>query len=325
MSLLSFLRKNKQESASDDSAFYSRAEEESKAVRSRKRRATAQGAKGDAPVDPVLPEKKRARRRLIGAIALVLAAIIGLPMILDSEPKTVADDITIQIPSKDKPVAAPASPPAGSGTDSTVSATSSLDPKEEVIESTDSGANAKPASPKAESPRVALATPSTPAKKTADEKPVADSNKPAQDKPHAPALAKADTKLDTKADIKPEPKQQPKPVEKLTDKPADKNADKAAEAARAKALLEGKPDPTAAEKKSSKFVIQVAALATKEKVNELQTRLKDAGIHSYTQKVATEAGDRTRIRVGPFANKDEAERIRAKIVKLGLNGTLVPA
>jgi DedD protein len=323
MSLLSFLRKNKQESTSDDSAFYSRAEEESKAVRSRKRRATTQGAKGDAPVDPVLPEKKRARRRLIGAVALVLAAIIGLPMILDSEPKPVADDIAIQIPSKDKPVAAPASRPAASGTDSTVSATSSLDPKEEVMESIDSAGDAKPASPKAEAPRVALATPSTPATKSAEDKHAADSNKLAQDK--APALAKADTKLDTKADVKPEPKQQPKPVEKITDKPADKNADKAAEAARAKALLEGKPDPTAAEKKSSKFVIQVAALATKEKVNELQTKLKDAGIHSYTQKVATDAGDRTRIRVGPFANKDEAEKIRAKIVKLGLNGTLVPA
>lgn len=311
MSLLSFLRKNKQESTSDDSAFYSRAEEESKAVRSRKRRSATQGAKGDAPVDPVLPEKKRARRRLIGAVALVLAAVIGLPMLLESEPKPVADDIAIQIPSKDKPVAAPASRPAGSGTDSTVSATSSLDPKEEVVESADSAADAKSASPKAEAPRVALATPSTPAKKTAEDKQAEDSDK----------LAKADTKVD----IKPEPKPQPGPVEKLTDKPAEKNADKAAEAARAKALLEGKPDPTAAEKKSSKFVIQVAALATKEKVNELQTRLKDAGIHSYTQKVVTEAGDRTRIRVGPFANKDEAERIRAKIVKLGLNGTLVPA
>jgi DedD protein len=315
MSLLSFLRKNKQESTSDDSAFYSRAEEESKAVRSRKRRSATQGAKGDAPVDPVLPEKKRARRRLIGAVALVLAAIIGLPMLLESEPKPVADDIAIQIPSKDKPVVAPASRPAGSGTDSTVSATSSLDPKEEVVESADSAADAKSASPKAETPRVALATPSTPAKKTVEDKQAEDSDK----------LAKADTKSDTKVDIKPEPKPQPRPVEKLTEKPAEKNADKAAEAARAKALLEGKPDPTAAEKKSSKFVIQVAALATKEKVNELQTRLKDAGIHSYTQKVATEAGDRTRIRVGPFANKEEAERIRAKIVKLGLNGTLVPA
>jgi DedD protein len=53
--------------------------------------------------------------------------------------------------------------------------------------------------------------------------------------------------------------------------------------------------------------------------------LKDAGIHSYTQKVATESGERIRIRVGPFASKEEADRMRTKIVRLGLNGTLIPA
>ncbi|MFD2272916.1 hypothetical protein ACFS07_22085 [Undibacterium arcticum] len=36
-------------------------------------------------------------------MALVLAVVIGLPMILDSEPKPLADDIAIEIPSKDKP------------------------------------------------------------------------------------------------------------------------------------------------------------------------------------------------------------------------------
>lgn len=69
----------------------------------------------------------------------------------------------------------------------------------------------------------------------------------------------------------------------------------------------------------------MAALATKEKVDELQTKLKGAGIKSYTQKLATASGQRIRIRVGPFGSKDEAEKVRARIVKLGLNGTLVPA
>ena len=40
----------------------------------------------EEPIDPMLPEKQRARRRLIGATALVLAAIIGLPMIFDADP-----------------------------------------------------------------------------------------------------------------------------------------------------------------------------------------------------------------------------------------------
>jgi DedD protein len=52
----------------------------------------------DARSDPMLPEKRRAHRRLIGALALVVAAIVGLPMILDSQPKPTVTDISIQIP-----------------------------------------------------------------------------------------------------------------------------------------------------------------------------------------------------------------------------------
>jgi DedD protein len=52
----------------------------------------------------MLPEKQRARRRLIGATALVLAAIIGLPMIFDADPnKPLADDVETQIPDKVSP------------------------------------------------------------------------------------------------------------------------------------------------------------------------------------------------------------------------------
>ena len=89
-------------------------------------------------------------------------------------------------------------------------------------------------------------------------------------------------------------------------------------------MLNGKPDPQDVKKNVERFVIQVAALATKEKVDELRNRLKNAGIRTYTQKVATASGDRTRIRVGPFASKEEAEKVRARIIKLGLNGVLVP-
>jgi DedD protein len=45
--------------------------------------------------------KKRARRRLIGAIVLVAAVAAVLPMVLDSEPKATSQDINIQIPSPD--------------------------------------------------------------------------------------------------------------------------------------------------------------------------------------------------------------------------------
>lgn len=43
------------------------------------------------------PEQQRARHRLIGAAVLVLIAVVGLPRILDSKPKSVNNDIAVNI------------------------------------------------------------------------------------------------------------------------------------------------------------------------------------------------------------------------------------
>ncbi|QWE15767.1 SPOR domain-containing protein [Polynucleobacter sp. AP-Nino-20-G2] len=43
------------------------------------------------------PEQQRARHRLIGAGVLVLIAVVGLPRILDSKPKSVNNDIAVNI------------------------------------------------------------------------------------------------------------------------------------------------------------------------------------------------------------------------------------
>jgi DedD protein len=51
--------------------------------------------------DEELQLKRRARRRLIGAIVLVTAIVVVLPMVLDSEPGPVSQDITVRIPSPD--------------------------------------------------------------------------------------------------------------------------------------------------------------------------------------------------------------------------------
>ncbi len=51
--------------------------------------------------DGQLDLKKRARRRLVGAIALVLLAVIVLPMVMDQEPKPLTQDIQIRIPSQE--------------------------------------------------------------------------------------------------------------------------------------------------------------------------------------------------------------------------------
>lgn len=51
--------------------------------------------------DDNLDIKKRARRRLVGAVALALLAAIVLPMVMDQEPRPLSQDVQIQIPRPD--------------------------------------------------------------------------------------------------------------------------------------------------------------------------------------------------------------------------------
>jgi cell division septation protein DedD len=62
--------------------------------------------------------KRRGRRRLVGAVALVLAAVIVLPMVFDPEPRGTSANLSVRIPSEDTPFtpklpAKKAQPPAG--------------------------------------------------------------------------------------------------------------------------------------------------------------------------------------------------------------------
>ncbi|MFL6657782.1 MAG: SPOR domain-containing protein [Massilia sp.] len=297
MGLFSFLNKNKQEPT--ESGYQASADDSDAAIGAKARSKRASNA-GKAAADPVLPEKKRARRRLVGAIALALAVAIGLPMILDSEPKPLATDIDIRIPAKDKPAAetaalpvpantpavpTPAAKPAAKPAATTpppVSAADALDQRETIVE---------PAKPVKPAPAAA--------RDVAEVKPV---------------TLKPETK--PKADAKPAEKPIEKPV---ADKPAE--AKPSHDAERALAILEGKPVTPAA---PQKFIVQVAALASQEKVDELQARLKEAGIASFTQKGSGKSGELIRIRVGPFSNKEEGDKVLAKLGKLGLNGKVVP-
>ena len=60
--------------------------------------------------DEELQLKKRARRRLVGAIALVLLIVVFLPMVLDNEPKPLNQDVAITIPPIPKPESIPQNP-----------------------------------------------------------------------------------------------------------------------------------------------------------------------------------------------------------------------
>jgi DedD protein len=57
----------------------------------------------DQRLDPAAGMRARARHRLIGASALLLAVAIVVPMVLDPDPKPVAENIPIDIPSERAP------------------------------------------------------------------------------------------------------------------------------------------------------------------------------------------------------------------------------
>jgi DedD protein len=129
-----------------------------------------------------------------------------------------------------------------------------------------------------------------------------------------PAEPKPEIKL-----VKTESKPQDKPVVKLAEaKPAARPEDQ-----RAIAILEDKELDKPAAASNQKYIVQVAALGSQDKADELQARLKAAGVPSFTQKGTGPNGALIRVRVGPFS-KEEGEKIRPKLVKLGLSGNVVP-
>jgi DedD protein len=331
-----FSRKSKQDRLTEDSGrFYSKDEDAAIGERARAKRASnaGGGASRRPGNDPMLPEKKRARRRLVGAIALALAAAVGLPMLLDSEPKPLAGDIAIQIPAKDK--AAPLPVPAA---DKAVSAADSVDKGEEVLD-----APPAPAAVAAAKPQSAAAQPPAVTAKQEAPKPEAKPEHKPEPKPESPKPEHKDTtkpehKDTPKAEHKDTPKAEHKEVkteprlaekEKVKPKADDKPAKSHDDAARALAILEGKQAEKAAEKEraaesgSQKFVLQVAAMSSAEKAAEVQAKLREAGIASYTQKTSTPSGELIRVRVGPL-NKEDAEKVRAKLGRLGMSGAMTP-
>src|SRR5512137_2925849 len=55
----------------------------------------------DAPDINVDELRRRARRRLIGAVVLALAAAVIVPMLLESDPKPLGEDVSVKIPAED--------------------------------------------------------------------------------------------------------------------------------------------------------------------------------------------------------------------------------
>ncbi len=189
--------------------------------------------------------KKRARRRLIGAVALALFVAIVLPMVMDHQPAPPLKDIQVRIPSPDE------------------------------------GATQKPQAPA---------------------KPI----DKAQIKPIATVEPKPEQKTEAKSEIGHAPEPEPKVEAKSETKPEKKPESRS----------EAKPAAAGGEA----WEVQLGAYAEPGRVTNLQNKLKELGLPVYTEKVETPNGPRTRVRAGPFPNREAAERARARLKIIGVDG-----
>ena len=213
----------------------------------------------DSP-DVQLQLKKRARRRLIGAIAIAGLAAVVLPMVMDEEPKQQVQDVQIRIPGQDQ---TPFSPKVGKS-------------------------RALPAASEKEA--TATAEPLAPA---AVEAPV---NKPAEKPVDKPAEKKTE-KMPEKAVDKHADKPLPKPLEK----PAKAN-DKAHE--------------------NGQYLILIGAFSNPANVKVLQTKIGELGIKVITEPLDSPEGKKTRVRAGPFASREAADKALEKIKRIGVGGVV---
>jgi DedD protein len=269
--------------------------------------------------DEEIKLRKRARRRLIGAIALTTLVVVTLPMVLDSEPRPLGDDIAVQIPSPNsgpyapkgqvdavaRPGAAPAPPAKASGT---VGSTPSA--------ATDAAAAPAPARPAAPAPSSA-----TPADQKIE---LAGAPRPA---PEAAAPSAAMAPAARAAADKAAADAKAADAKAAADKAAEARA-AAARAAEAKAgetkATEARAvDPKDAEAKN--FVIQLGAFSEVNRAKDRHAQLVKAGIKSYTEVIKTPTGDKTRVRAGPFPTRQAAEQANERVKALGMtDGIVVP-
>lgn len=188
--------------------------------------------------------KRRARRRLVGAIALVVLIVVILPVILDQQPRTVTQPLTVRIPSQEggPPFSTPVLPRQPSP---------------------------PPTSKKGAAPQEAEKRPVDPASATAPKARVSE-KKGARDRSRRERTEETDAR-------------------------------------RAKALLE-----------DDAYVVPLGAFTQPDNARQVREKAGSAGVKSYTEIVKVPQGEHTRVRAGPFASRDAAEKARQKLKSLGI-------
>ena len=105
--------------------------------------------------------------------------------------------------------------------------------------------------------------------------------------------------------------------------PTPAPAPKADSASAASAVNKSVAEKPREEVSESRFVVQVGAYTDEAKVREVRAKLEKAGLKTYVQVIDTKDGKRTRVRVGPFPNRAEAEKVADKAKSLQLQAAIL--
>lgn len=288
MGIFSFGKKDeapaRRSSSSGSNRGSNRRSNDNTRVERRSRRPDRSGDAEAMLLDPTLPEKQRARRRLVGAIALVIAAVIVLPMILDTHPKPVTDDIAIDIPSRP----APKAPARGDAQDTQAGVAPDSPPAADTapvasgLASTDT-ASAPVAAPKsAQSTQTAQAT-----------KPAAAPKQPARAQAQAAAKAPVTTTAQRQAT------------------PSDTDVQPGSSSSNDAGTPSAPP--------GARYALQLGSFPDDASARSWQSKLKATGVPTYTERRRQSDGTtRTLLRAGPFADRAAASAAIAKVRSAGL-------
>lgn len=251
--------------------------------------------------DPGDELKRRARRRLVGAIALFLAAVIVVPALVETEAPQTPSKIQLVVPERPS-VDIPA-----------VKESAKPQPEAKPEPKSDAKPVAAPADPEPvvlppiappEVPKASIAKEPTPAAKPANKQDIKPDTKP-------------DTKPAPKAEAKAEPKPEPKPVPKAeVAKPAQEKtgADPIADFAKAAPSDAGKND---------QFWVQVAAVGDQTRAETLKKELATKGFTARIESASGPNGTVYRVRVGPFKGQEKANASKEQLSSAGYSGRVV--
>ncbi|MEP7084097.1 MAG: SPOR domain-containing protein [Betaproteobacteria bacterium] len=297
--------------------------------------------------------RKRARRRLVGAVVLALAAAVVLPMFLESDPKPLGPDVQIQIPAIDDAKfqnrLTPGGPAKALTPDKAAAAMpgaakdASSSPVASVPVTTSEPSPAREA-PTAAAPAETKTVEQAPADTKALETKSAESKSApvpatvataAKKQASAPRTAESSTGAATNKAAAATPKKAPSPAATAAAPDTQKNGSSPAATLPAFSLTATVPAPGAAAATGQKaptgptptpgtFVVQLGAFVDATVAGELATKAGAQGFSAFLEPVTTKSGVVQRVRIGPFASRAEADAAEAKLKSAGFTAVARP-